>query len=307
MNDRISYYHLLVQPEQKQTIEVKILNNSAEKQSYKVEVIRAATNKNGLITYDEREKPADESMRIPITDVAKPKSKEVTVDKFSEGKAEIDLHLPSESFSGILLGGIRISLKSDKDEKADQGMSVKNTYGYAIGLLLIENESTPVYGETELTLKSVKPEIDYGSKILEAAIQNSHPEAMKDLTIEGKILPKGKKQAVAEKKMEKVKIAPNSTLPFQIDWGMQEVSAGEYTFKGKVKAESGKEWHFEKNFTITRAVAKKMNKETAFQVMVPDWWVHAFWSVSIVTGGCLLWLSLRLIRRTKKGRKSDET
>ena len=90
INDRISFYHLLVQPGGTQTVEVKIFNSSAEKQTYQVEVIRAATNKNGLITYDERDKPADKSMQMPITNIAKPKNKEVSVEGYSEGKAEIE-------------------------------------------------------------------------------------------------------------------------------------------------------------------------------------------------------------------------
>lgn len=85
VNDRIGYYHLLMEPEQQQTIQVRIVNTSAEKQTYKVEVINAATNRNGLITYDERDKEPDESMKLPITEVAKPKHKEVSVEAYSEG------------------------------------------------------------------------------------------------------------------------------------------------------------------------------------------------------------------------------
>ena len=209
INDRISYYHLLVQPGGTQTIEVKIFNSSNEKQTYQVEVIRAATNKNGLITYDERDKPADKSMKMPITNIAKPKNKEVSVEAFSEGKAEIDINVPTEPFSGITLGGIRISLKSDGKDESEQGMSVKNTYGYAIGMVLTENADQPIYGETELKLTAMNPEIDYGSKVLEASIQNPHPEAMEKLEAEGKITKKGSDKVIAKHSLKNVKIAPN--------------------------------------------------------------------------------------------------
>lgn len=304
INDRISFYHLLVSPEQQQTIEVKIMNNSEKKQTYKVEVINAATNRNGLITYDERDKKPDESMNLPITEVAKPKNKEVTVDAFSEGKAEIDIQTPTESFQGILLGGVRISLKSDDKEDDSKGMSVKNTYGYAIGLVLTEQESAPVYGETELKLKKLQPELDYGSKVLEASIQNPHPEAMQKLQAEGKIVRKGQTKALAKNSLKNVKIAPNSIFPFQIDWGMQEIAAGDYTFIGKIKGET-KTWDFKEDFTITRELAKKMNKQTAFRIFIPSWWTISFYMLGILTAVVIAWLVIRFVKR-KKGREMHE-
>lgn len=304
INDRVSFYHLLVTPEQSQTIQVKILNTSAEKQEYKVEVINAATNRNGLITYDEREKEPDESMKLPIEKVAKPKTAEVTVDGYSEGVAEIEIQLPKESFQGILLGGVRISLKSDDSEDESKGMSVKNTYGYAIGLVLTEQDFAPIYGETELKLQKLQPEIDYGSKVLEASIQNPHPEAMQKLTAEGKIVRKGQKKTLAENKLKNVKIAPNSVFPFQVDWGMQEVSAGEYTFIGKVKGET-KTWNFKQDFAITREMAKKMNKQTAFRIFIPSWWTTSFYVLGTVTSVVIAWLVVRFVKR-KKGREICE-
>lgn len=304
INDRISFYHLLVQPGGTQTVEVKIFNSSAEKQTYRVEVIRAATNKNGLITYDERDKPADKSMQMPITNIAKPKHKEVSVEGYSEGKAEIDINVPTEPFSGISLGGIRISLKSDDEDESEQGMSVKNTYGYAIGMVLTENADQPIYGETELKLTALNPEVDYGSKVLEASIQNPHPEAMEELEAEGKITKKGSDKVIAKHSLKDFKIAPNSVFPFQIDWGMLEVAAGEYTFTGKVKGKT-KSWEFKEDFTITREMAKKMNKQTAFRVIIPEGWMNAFYGAILLTVILALFLILRLIKR-KKAKEGDE-
>lgn len=306
LNDRVSFYHLLMTPEQKQTIQVKIMNNSEKKQTYKVEVINAATNRNGLITYDERDKKPDASMKLPIVNVAKPKNKEVSVDAYSEGRADIDIEMPAESFQGILLGGVRISLKSDeKEEEESQGMSVRNTYGYAIGLVLTEQDFAPVYGETELKLTKVQPELDYGSKVLEASIQNPHPEAMQKLVAEGKIVRKGQKKALAKNKLENVKIAPNSVFPFQIDWGMQEVAAGDYTFIGKIKGEK-KSWEFEKDFTITRELAKKMNKQSAFRIFIPNWWTTGFYLIGVMSAVLVAWLAVRLIKQNKGREKREE-
>ncbi|MGG5371385.1 DUF916 and DUF3324 domain-containing protein [Enterococcus sp. AZ196] len=305
INDRVSYYHLLVHPGQTQTIELKIMNNSPETQHYTVEVIRAATNKNGLITYDERDKRPDESMRLPITDVAQPRSNEVSVKSYSEGKAEIDLSIPNDQpFEGILLGGIRVSLKEGSTEDSETGLSVKNTYGYAIGMVLTEDEKNSIYGEPELKLTTVKPEVNYGSKILEASIQNPEPVSIKDATVEGKIISKRTNKSVAEGKLKNVSIAPNSVFPFHIDWGMNQIVAGEYTLKGIARI-GDKKWQFEQNFTISSKIAKKMNEQTVFKIIIPDWWMHTAYILIMVTVGVLVFLIVRLVKRTK-GRKSNE-
>lgn len=305
INTRVSYYHLLVQPGQRQTVEVKILNNSPKTQEYKVEVIRAATNKNGLITYDEREKQPDESMKLPITAVAKPKSDVVSVKGYSEGKAEIDLSVPNDqSFEGILLGGIRISLKEGETDEKETGLSVKNTYGYAIGMVLTEDEESPIYDEPELKLVGVKPELNHGSKILEASIQNPEPVSIKNADVEGKIVSKGTSKSVVESKLKNVSVASNSVFPFTIDWGMNQIVAGEYTVKGTVKI-GEKRWPFEQDFTITKTIAKKMNDQTVFKIIIPDWWMNTAYILIAVTAGILVFLIVRIVKRTK-GRKSNE-
>ncbi|MGM0168809.1 hypothetical protein IGI39_004564 [Enterococcus sp. AZ135] len=305
INDRVSYYHLLVHPGQTQTIEVKILNNSSETQEYNVEVIRAATNKNGLITYDEREKKPNESMKLPITAIAKPKFDVVSVKAYSEGKAEIELSIPNDQpFEGILLGGIRISLKEKDADEKETGLSVQNTYGYAIGMVVTEEEKSPIYGEPELKLAGVKPELNYGSKILEASIQNPEPVSIKDATVEGKIVSKGTNKAIAENKIKNVSIAPNSVFPFHIDWGMNQIVAGEYTFKGIAKVGENK-WQFEQDFTITSKIAKKMNEQTAFKIIIPDWYMTTAYILIVVTVTVLAFLIVRIVKRTK-GRKSNE-
>ena len=195
-------------------------------------------------------------------------------------------------------------MKSDETEEESKGMSVKNTYGYAIGLVLTEQEIAPVYGETELKLVKLQPEIDYGSKVLEASIQNPHPEAMQKLVAEGKIVRKGQKKALADNKLENVKIAPNSVFPFQVDWGMQEVAAGDYTFIGKIKGQT-KTWDFKEDFTITREMAKKMNEQTAFRIFIPNWWMISFYVMGTVTAVVTAWLVIRFVKR-KKGRELHE-
>ena len=85
---------------------------------------------------------------------------------------------------------------------------------------------------------------------------------------------------------------------------MLEVAAGAYTFTGKVKGKT-KSWDFKEDFTITREMAKKMNKQTAFRVIIPEGWMTAFYGVGLLTVILALFLILRLTKR-KKAKEGDE-
>lgn len=301
VNNTVTYYYLLVQPGESQTVHVKIINSGNETGTYNIDLVPAATNSNGLVTYNEVGKAVDESMTVSLSDIAKPETEEVSVEANSTKEVAIEITPPAENFSGIVLGGVYVSLKDATEAKDAKGVSINNTYGYSIGMVLTEDEEASMYGETDLKLTKLSPEINAGSKILEASIQNPYPEIMTELKVSGKIVKKGQKETIASSRLDEARIAPNSVLPFQIDWGMQNVEAGTYTFKGTVKGKE-KNWTFEEDFKISEKLAKKLNDKTVFKVFVPDWWVKSFYGLIAVTTVVFLWLILRLIKRTKEGK-----
>lgn len=296
----INYFYLGVQPGSEQTLEVKIRNNTDKKQSYKVQANQAVTNSNALVVYDQPDIPIDESLAVSIPDVAKVEAKKVTLDAHTEGTAKINLKIPNEpGIKGILLGGIHISLLST-DGGSDKGTSVRNTYGYAIGLIVTETPEAPLYGETGVKLKSVEPVLDYGSKVLKANILNPNPEIMKDVSASGSISKKGRSDKVASSSLKDGKIAPNSVLPFQIDWGKQDVEAGTYVFNGQLKTEN-QSWKFQKEFTISRETAEKLNKESAFKLVVPQWWTTTFYIMCVLTVLLFILLTGRMVIQKRRG------
>ena len=302
INSEVSYFHLPIQRGENQVVSVKLMNNTDKEERYRVQVVPAATNKNGMITYNEIDKSVDSSMEISIKEIVKPKESEITVPAYGTVEAALEIVPPAEKFSGILLGGIYITPPSKENTDKSQGVSVTNTYGYSIGIVLTEDPATPIFGETDLHLLNVSPEIDYGSKIVEAVIQNPYPEAMEQLTVEGRIVQKGKDKTIINNTLKDVRIAPNSVFPFQLDWGMNQVTPGDYTFKGAIKGKD-KDWTFEKNFTISGKAAEKMNKQTTFKIFIPDWWLSAFYLIGVLTCVVLLLLILRIIQRRKEKKK----
>ena len=298
--DSNSYFYLKVEPEQKQTLAVEITNDSDEAKKFKVEVNAASTNRNGLVVYDDPTVEPDESLTYPMNEIAKPQKAEVEVPAHEKGRALIDVTVPKEAFKGILLGGVHVSMVADEDETSEQkAMGISNKYAYVLGLVLTEDEKSPLFGQSDLKLAGVKPEIDYGSKVLEAAIQNPNPEVFNELEVTGNIHKKGSTKKIAEKKQSDIKIAPNSIFPYQLDWGIQTVEAGTYIFEAKAKA-GDKEWVFEEEFTITRQQARQLNKEAVIKQVVPDWWFYSVIGVGVLT---VLFIGLRIARwkKTKGG------
>lgn len=300
IDKNINYFYLGVQPGNEQTLEVKIRNNTDKKQSYMVQTNQAVTNSNALVVYDQPDVPVDESLSVSIPDITKVEAEKVTIEANAEGTAKIHLKIPKEpAIKGILLGGIHISLIST-DEGADKGTSVRNTYGYAIGLIVTENPESPLYGETGVELKSVEPVLDYGSKVLKANILNPNPEIMKDVSASGSISKKGRSDKVASSSLKDGKIAPNSVLPFQIDWGKQDVEAGTYVFNGQLKTEN-QSWKFQKEFAISRETAEKLNKESAFKLVVPQWWTTTFYIMCVLTVLLFILLTGRMVIQKRRG------
>lgn len=293
-----SYFHLVIGKNHEQTIKVKIFNNTEKEQTYNVLVNSAKTNKNGIIVYDDLDTPIDSTLKLPITDIVKPENKTVTIPAWSEGEASLTVKLNDHSFSGVILGGVHISLK-EEEEKAEKGMSVSNRYGYVSGIALVQNEETNIFGNTELKLKKIKPMVDYGSKVIEVQIQNPNPETIDKVKIEGNVTKKGSKKIIAEQSIDSARIAPNSILPFQIDWGKDTVAPGTYVFEGVAK-DKEKTWKFKREFTITTTVAKKMNEQAIVKFILPDWWKQWTLIISILSILVIGYLLYRMILRTKK-------
>ncbi|OJG75994.1 hypothetical protein RV10_GL004487 [Enterococcus pallens] len=252
VNKEVGYFHLCLAPSEQQTVEIKLYNDTSEEQTYRLAINPATTNRQGAIVYDRSDKASDNAIQA----IAKPKQEQVTVAANSVGKAEVEIIMPSEAFPGIQLGGIWISEVSKQDEGEKGKVAIQNKVGYAIALLLVNSNEFPVYGESGLKLLEVKPESDLGRSYIEAAIQNPYPEIQQELTVEGKILLEGK--VITEAKLENVKIAPNSVLPFQLELE-QPLETGTYSFEAVVSSKEH-QWDFQDTFEISKKVTNTMKE-----------------------------------------------
>ncbi|OCA83232.1 hypothetical protein A8F94_19185 [Bacillus sp. FJAT-27225] len=248
----VSYFDLLMNPGQEQVIVVEIINSSKEDSEFDVHITNPITNRNGVIDYTKVDAQVDDSLKIPITDIASIEKNKVKVASGESVAVPIKLEMPEQEFDGIILGGIYIEKSLDENEDAQ----ITNKYSYAIGLKLMENDKEVA---PELILKKVEPALVNYKTAIVAYIQNSSPVLVDNLTINGVVYDSNEKE-LRRVDVDEYRIAPNTTMEFAIDWEGNELEPGIY--KVKIHANSGfTNWDMEKKFEILDKQAKELNKK----------------------------------------------
>ncbi|EHK9949837.1 DUF916 and DUF3324 domain-containing protein [Enterococcus faecium] len=297
IDKNVSYFYLNEQPGEKDQIKVKLINDSNSEKILNVKVTNANTNLNGLVDYTGTLKD-HESLKYPLTSIVTPQENEVKIAPKSEVETTLNLQMPSKQQEGIILGGVVVSEKQDKNEK-NQNVAVKNTYSYTLGVLLTNNKEIKINQNKSVELENVDPILSDGKKVVQANLLNPHPYIFGEASVSGKILNEEETQTIQESKKESVKIAPYSIFPFQFDWKKEELKPGNYVFEGKVKTEDN-EWSFKKKFKITETEAKIINKKSVFKIQIPNWLEYSALVSIIVTFLGTIWLVIA------RGRKKNE-
>lgn len=280
IDKNVSYFYLEEQPGTKDEVKVKIINHSNTGKTFQLEITNANTNLNGLVDYTGTLKE-HESLKTPLTSIAKPKEKEITVAPNSERETTIDIQMPSEKQTGIILGGIVVSEKQ-VEAKKEQGVAIGNTYSYTLGMLLTNDATTEINQNVDIKLENVGAILSNGKKVVQATIVNPAPYIFGEATVSGKIMNEQETKTFQETKKVQVKLAPQSVYPFQFNWEKAELKPGNYIFEGIVQT-SDNQWHLKKRFTITATEAKKINEQSVFKVLIPKWIISSTIVLSFIT------------------------
>lgn len=259
INKEVTYFDLLMKPDQRQEISIRLTNNQATELVLKVSPNDAQTNQNVEIDYSQTDDNRDSSLKVPFRSVV---SEEQTVTLApNETRAVVfTLQMPKEPFQGTILGGFYITNETKKTEekKADsQGVQLETKISHTIGVKLREkkDEIAP-----ELQLNEVEPTlVNYRTAVL-VDLQNRTPTIISGMKTHAEIRKKGSEEVLHEATKERGSMAPNSTLQFPIMWDNQRIEPGEYRLKMLVTYQ-GREWPFEKDFTIKAGKAKALNEE----------------------------------------------
>ncbi|EOH91428.1 DUF916 and DUF3324 domain-containing protein [Enterococcus villorum] len=266
----LGYFFLCEKEGTKDCLGVKLINSSDQTKVLKVVVTNANTNYNGLLDYTGKIKD-NKDLKQPLTSIVKTTQSEVTVPAKSEVETTLDVKMPKDKFSGVIVGGIVISEKNDDSTtKHEKEIMVENKYNYTIGVVLTNDANTRMNQHISVSLEKVAPVLSDGRKIIQADILNPYSYIFDKASVTGEIREKNSDKILQKQEKTNVNIAPHSVYPFQFDWKKDELKAGDYVFSGVVQA-SGKKWVLEQPFKITSSSAKEINEKSIYHVIIPQW------------------------------------
>ncbi|MEC5317303.1 DUF916 and DUF3324 domain-containing protein [Enterococcus casseliflavus] len=290
IDKNVSYFYLDEQPGAKDQIKVKLINDSESEKILEIKITNANTNSNGLVDYTGTLED-HKSLKTPLTSIVKAQEAEVKVPPKSEVETILEIQMPDEKEEGIILGGVVVSEKQEK-EKKEQNVAVGNTYSYTLGILLTNDSSVEIQQNKSVELEDVGAILSDGKKTIQANILNPNPYLFGEATVSGKIMNEAETQTIQETKKEHIVMAPKSVYPFQFDWKKEELKPGNYVFIGKVKTIDN-EWNLKKKFTISENQANKINQDSVFKIYIPDWLTLSVIFVGLLTMIDTTYLMLR--------------
>lgn len=296
-----SYFYIGLQPEQEQTIQVKIKSTRKEPRTVRIQLNNAITGPNGVIDYTREDPQLDESLTVPLTDFVEieGEQKEVTVENFEEQIISFKIRPPKETFSGVKLGAVRFIGVPTKTEKEQGKGGVTQEYAYTIALMVTEDKETFDSG-ADLKLKKAKLELFGGNRVFVGTIQNDQPKVLTDLSIKGYIKRKDSSKRFAQITKENLSVAPNSNFGIHLPAGLENVRPGKYVMT-LVAQGDGREWKWTKEFQVGEKEAAKINKDAVFRLYLPKWTPYVFGGLFIT----MFLLTYWLIRRRKKGQNAQ--
>lgn len=261
----VTYFDLNMEPGKKQDLDLELTNSSDEEQTVTLEITNATTNSTGSIDYSPRGKDykQDDTLKYPLTKiVSAPKT--VTVPAKGTTTTKLTVNMPAESFDGIILGAVRVSLPEEKENSKDKsdsknGVMIKNQIAYSVGIKL---QVTETEVKADLDLLKVSAGQVAGRNAVLATIQNSQPTVLEDITYSAQVYQDGKSEVLHEAKVEGYRFAPNSHFDYVISWEGQPFRAGDYRLKMTADSKkTGQHWEWDKKFTIKAEEAKRLNEK----------------------------------------------
>lgn len=257
INKKITYFDLLVKPNEKQKLEVNVSNTGKKEKTIRVTPTNAITNDNGLVDYSKQKKnyKYDNSLEIPFTTLVSP-SQTFKVKPGKTEKLTFDLQTPEKEFYGIILGGFVADLVDEETEsKKEDNISFVNKFQLVKAIIIrsSEKEITP-----DLKINDVKPALVAYRTAVTANIQNKTPILLGKVKIDAKITKKDDTNILKSVKRDDVEFAPNSNFNFPIMWDNQPLDTGNYTLDMLITVKD-KEFKFNEDFRISKEESYNIN------------------------------------------------
>lgn len=285
-----TYFDLRVQPGQVQDIQVDLVNLTQQELTLQIYATTAVTNNNGVIDYTIVDPKRNETLKYPFSEIAQVVNPEVVLAEKEQKTVNIQLTIPEETFSGVILGGIFVT-PQEKEGNQKATKQVTTQQSMVKGVCLSENDEA-VEPKLEF-LQAQAGQIGYRN-VFQAILQNPQPIILDNLDIKASVYKKGNmNQAVYENESNGLKMAPNSSFNYAVPLNSALFVPGNYVMK--LKAVSGEqEWEFEQPLNVTVVEAEKFNQQIPEELLKLKsnngkkvWWLWLLGAVFclVVLGG----------------------
>ncbi|MGM0294547.1 DUF916 and DUF3324 domain-containing protein [Enterococcus sp. AZ062] len=292
------YYELLLAPDQKETLQVKVGNSSSEPINVQVTPHTAYTNTLGNVEYGKDAEEADPTLIHSLDELMTP-SEVITLAGNETKVIEIPLQMPKDAFEGYLAGGLRITeVKEEEESEAPEGegVAIKNEFAHVVGVV-VSNSRDSVQPELEL-LDVFADQLNYRN-VISATLQNFTPTFVNQLAVEATVKRAGENDVLYKAEKEMMQMAPNSNFNFPISLEGDRFRSGNYVLE--LTAKSGdNEWSWTREFTIDADDARKLNREDVMIDNSPNWWMIGTISLLILLVIILLYFVLKKRKQEKK-------
>lgn len=250
LNKQLSFFDLLVKPNDKTTLDILIHNETNQTEEFSVSYVDAHTNGNGLIVYENQNQKQSNTLSVKsFSDTLK---QQIKVPAFSSKKVKIPIQVSGKYFKGSFLSGIRVEKKMSDDKKEQVG--INNRYVYVLGVKLsmglMKESFDPAWEGVSLNTKSYYPVIDFKIKNQTASISSPLKVEM--------ILKKDKK--VITRQNLNARFVPLGKASLQMHL-QKELKQGKYTTYLKMyDTENRTSWKFKDQITINKKEEAIVNK-----------------------------------------------
>lgn len=268
IDQNISYFNLLVKPNQSQTLEVELQNLANKERTFDISINPAVTSDGGTIDYSQKNAKLDNSVPFDIRKYITLNQSSVKIRANSTLKVPINISMPDKKFKGRILAGFTVKPKEDdikpsKEKKSET--QIINRLAYSIAISLQQNKEK-IAPDLKLLNASAK---DFNSlPYIALSFQNPSGTIINDLIFETKLYHDGK--LFIENTSNPFLVAPTSNFNLRLDLDGHKVSSGSYDVVVHAKSKENS-WTFNKKFTVSEKNANKVNNNTVYAEKGMDW------------------------------------
>lgn len=300
----IGYFKLKMLQGQEQQLTIALSNPGTESVTVKVGLNGAKTNQNGVIEYGDSDIENDASLKFDFTDIVSgPESVELAAGETQ--MLELTIKMPETRTEGVIAGGIQL-MQADQEGNvtSDGGSRIINQYAYVVGVLLQEEEETPL---PDLNLNEIYAGQNNYRNTIFVNFSNIIPAYLNDMTVETQINAKGNETVLYERKQTAMRMAPNSFIDFPVSMNGERMVAG--TYVANILVTSGEQrWQWSEEFEISQEDSDKFNERDVGLVQEKGLnWQLIF---LIVAGALavigLIFAILVLIRKKKEAEQKEK-